>query len=307
MSVRMEVFDRTHMERALSLALREGEKAVTLVPALSSLLSREKVEEELNRLLAEGFGCVLLQENHLLGYILVLPPRYPDEVSREYCSPLGGSAFEEEGLRYLPRVLEEVLAQIGKLGGTGLAVTTIMENRKMEEALLSSRFRKDRVDAIRFIGESTERTAPTSTLEELPYEKTEEIRGLKEKLCAFFASPPILRHTPEAELEAFFSDEEKRVFVERSSSSSIGFFALTKHERNYLTKGIWSSYGLFVDPEARGNGSGKKLLEHALGVLEKEGETVLGTDYNTENKGAELFWNKTFHPYAMTYRKMIME
>jgi D-amino-acid N-acetyltransferase len=91
-----------------------------------------------------------------------------------------------------------------------------------------------------------------------------------------------------------FLDEKSPIkcCVAMSNDNMIGFVTWFWHPSTYLINGTIYLNDLFVQPESRNGGVGRKLIEHVYSVADKEGITEVYWHTQYFNHRAQLLYTK---------------
>lgn len=148
--------------------------------------------------------------------------------------------------------------------------------------------------------------------EELDGDERLAVLPLHQQLTAHLRSAPVLM--PEADFDAdalgrSFAERSSRVIVARIGAEVVGYLELTADGENFVTEpaGMASICGAFVAPAYRGAGVADGMLTHVVRMLDAEGVTHLGVDYELFNVTASHYWEKHFTPYTVGMTRRIDE
>ena len=305
--------EKKYVEEAVEIAIREYEAECLKCSQLIKKDIKENISELLTALFENGFGKVAIDEGRVIGYLAFYGPwdGFQGKVKGAF-SPLGGSGFSgSKRSKLASQLFEEVSGEQIKNNICAYAVSRYAHDEEVAKSFVLNGFGIRCSDAMMRL---SERALPQNEAIELICkeaigEEKKQIIELRKGFAKHLCKSPVFLPT---NLEHFFEEEvyqEGRSFIAKHKDEVIGFIQINTEGETFLTNDpkMYSLGPTFVSKAYRGEKVAERLLEYICKVLEVEGKTYLGVDWETLNPNALRFWSKYFESYTYSYFRRLDE
>lgn len=313
--IRMEIveFTENYITEARRLAAENYEEERAHVPTLPGI-NEIPMERELT---ANGLGTAAVEHGRLLGFWGCVGPweREYGSLASGVFTPIHAHGAVQEGRAELYRRMYQALAD--KLVRRGIAyhsISVYAHDTQALSGLFTYGFGMRCVDAVRDMKEVPVPggTAGTVVFRESGQTDFPEIRKLRAGLGRHLGESPCFIMMDEDSIANWQQRKESggvRMFTAWNGKEPVAYLEITDEGENFVTGGreVQNVCGAYCMPQYRGRGIMQMLVNYVMGVLQAEGYTKLGVDYESINPTAWGFWNKYFEAYTYSLTRRIVE
>ena len=327
-------FGYEHIPEAAALALscyEEERRAVPALPEIHSVPDLEGFAEnhmgaaavEDGRLV--GLLCSVAPFEHVFGSTDVkgvFSPMLANAAVYENRAAIYAALYQYAALKWVQAgayshavcLYAHDEAALGQFFRYGFGLRCVDSIRTMERIDM-----KKRSDGHRLLGNGSahEEKAEMAPLEEFVFtelrpEEFSRIYPLESMLNSHYHKSPFFMNRRLESCEEFCEDcvkNKDRCFAALLNSRPCAYLKLSETGETFITRdsGYIHITGAFCLPEYRGRGLYQNLINYAADILEKEGYTRLGVDFESINPTAYGFWSKYFAAYTQGVVRRIDE
>jgi GNAT superfamily N-acetyltransferase len=320
MNIRVENFERCHVEEAKEIAFMNYEEERCQVPALPRIDNFP----DLKHFADNQLGAAAFSGNRMLGFLCAYEPledTFGTTNVRGTFSPIHAHGVvpteiikrKGETDRYNKGRIYSLLYQQAakKWVGRGIAshaIALYTHDREAINSFFCNGFGLRCIDAIRTLTDIPSEVDMDKSLlkicgyNEVPREKwgllLEQHNGLISHLGE---SPAFMRFDLIDEEELYRrTSEDVRYFAAVVDDSFIAYIKISNDGENFATQDrtMMNICGAYCKPEYRGTGVYHNLLRYLMITLKNEGYHLLGVDCESINPTAYGFWPKYFTEYT---------
>lgn len=306
-------FELCHVAEAVCIAKKQLERECAAVklplcdcPDLSGL--------------AKGIGVAAMDDGRMVGYLCAFGPfkgMFGTSGTGQEDQFVGVfSPIEAHGVagdappRTWQRLYQAAAEKWAKAGAFYHAIALYEHDEAAKAALFRYAFGQRCADAIRRVEPLGAEPVPGVECRELPPGSTEVVRHLRIGLDIHLCQSPCFMVRTEGCRQAWLEsvkDRQSRLFAAMAGEKAIAFIEVTEEGENFISAhpGMLNICGAYCEPEWRGSGVSKALLDFILCKLKGEGVAYLGVDYESMNPTAAGFWEKYFQPYTASLVRRI--
>jgi len=304
-------FAMIHMQAAEKLALmnyNEERRAVALLPPIDAV-------PDLTMFAENGLGVAAFENGEMLGFLGCLEPweNAFGSAARGTFSPIHAHGAIKEGRGMIYKRLYQAAAEKWvKKGITYHAIGLYAHDGEAIGALFSYGFGLRCIDAIRAMEGLGSGRSENIAIRELSRDAVADVRDMRQMLMTHLGNSPCFMDSSQVAFDAWIARAEKRnsrIFTAECEGQPIAFVEVQADGENFITEAsdMLNICGAFCLPAFRGSGVAQAVLDHAIAVLQNEGYTKLGVDFESFNPTASGFWLKYFTAYTKSVVRRIDE
>jgi len=296
-------FNTTHVKEAEKLALmnyNEERAAAALLPQIDRI-------PDLTMFADNGLGAAAFDGEKMLGFLCCCSPwdNAFRSAARGTFSPIHAHGVIKENRSMICKKLYQSAAEKWvKSKITYHAIALYAHDSVSIEAMVSYGFGLRCVDAIREMKSIEAVHNKDVDFCELYESERVKVRDMQRMSAEHLeCSPSFIAYGGGAEGRA------SRVFTAIKEGRHIAFIEIADSGEAFVTgeADMVNICGAFCLPEFRGTGIFQSLMNYAMSVLEHEGYTKLGVDFESFNPTASGFWLKYFTAYTNSVVRRIDE
>lgn len=256
-----------------------------------------------------GIAYAAWEEEVMVGYLGFYAPfdGLFGPVSGSFSPLHGHAAVEQNRAQIYSRLYQSAAADLVERDATSHAVVLHASDATGIHSFFVNGFGVRTIDAMRRVERilgASEIDLEGVTLDEMDASERASLLPLHNGLTQHLNESPALMWAEdfaEQEMLDVLERRASRHFVARDRGRVIAYMELTAHGENFMTVSPTTRNicGAFMYKEYRGKGIYTALLDFLLAVLQNEGHTHLGVDFEGFNPTARGFWLKHFT--ATTY------
>ncbi len=259
-----------------------------------------------------GLGVAAFQNGRMAGFLCCTDP-FPDAFQatgvKGVFSPMGANAAGGDR-KVLAALYREAARKWVRAGAVSHGVCLFAHDLEAQRALYQLGFGLRCVDSIR----TAERIFPENrdmyTYSELREEEFPMVYPLEAAMAASFRESPFFMNRPLADQGTFCRElrgNRDRCFAAWRGGELAAYLKLSVQGETFLSgrPDYRHVSGAFCREERRGIFRG--LLDFVLGILQQEGVSRLGVDYESLNPAASGFWPQFFQAYTAGVARRVDE
>lgn len=302
----MEVvdFNREHLSEAAVLGMACYEEERRASPALPLVERMPGLEDYAG----SGMGAAALENGRLVGYLCGFGPfdhPFGSTDVRGVFSPMGANAARREQCGKIYAALYRHAARAWvRAGAVSHGICLYAHNEEAQKQFFQYGFGMRCVDSVRLLNPVPCASSGEWEFVELSPEECIRIYPLERRLNEHYRTSPFFMNRALEPLEKFrdrCETGEDRCFAARLRGSDCAYLKLSKTGETFITENApfyRHITGAFCLPEHRGKDVMQNLLNFVQDILQKEGCTHLGVDFESINPAAYGFWEKYFTAYT---------
>jgi len=298
-------FEKQHIEEAKKLALMNYHEERAIVCELPEVGDVPGLEYFANN----GLGVVMYDGGKLLGFLCCNPWENAFNTGAKGAfSPIHahGAAAMDRGVIYQ----KMYRAAAKKWVGNGIAyhaVALYAHDTQAVNAFFQYGFGLRCMDAVRSMANiECASTCDGIFFVELKKDEAIQIRKMRKLLATHMAESPCFMGTPSDWLNRV-EKRDSRLFVATVEKIPVAYVEVMENGENFATEtvGMKNICGAFCEPDHRGKGVMRGLLNHVVSELRSQGVSRLGVDFESFNPEARGFWLKYFTAYTNSVARRI--
>lgn len=314
--MRLEIFSEHHIAQASALALADYRQERRLVPAMPEIAA----VPDLSEFVKNGLGAAALEGDRLVGFLCALDPfdcAFGSTDVRGVFAPMGAHGAAGDREKVYARLYQFAAEKWVRAGAMSHGICLYAHDEAAHRQFFRYGFGQRCVDAIRRLDE--EDLAPLGgeyELTELAGSDYRLVYPMEQALHRHFQESPFFMNRGLAGCEDWAEEKRQegaRWFAAKRRAAGgcdarqqgriCAYLEISPCGETFIADGsAYPGYqhvtGAYCLPEHRGSGLYAALLQYAMGVLQREGFTHLGTDYESINPAAAGFWPKYFAEYT---------
>lgn len=285
----------------LALAGYEEERRkVAFLPAKPPAL-------ELSSFAKNGLGVAAYENGRMAGFLCCTNPFDHAFRSTNVCgvfSPMGANAAVPVNREKIYAAMYQSAARKWVLAGAvSHGICLYAHDTASQRQFFRYGFGLRCVDSIRLMVPDECHPCGEYEVRELAIDEYQRVYPLYQKLNEFFCSSPIFINR-DLESQKDFCDacerDHLRYFAAISQGEMCAYLEISGSGETVLSEnpGYQHVSSAFCLESHRGKGLYRNLLNYTIGILQKEGYTHLGVDFESLNPAASNFWSKHFAAYT---------
>lgn len=318
-------FSSEHLQDATRLAMANYEEERAFVRELPEITDSLRFPK-LNCFAENGLGVAAYENGKMLGFLCCFEPwkgafDMIDSLGT-FCPVHAHAAVKDNRARIYQRMYEAAAKTWAERKILGHAIGMYAHDHEGIRAFFEYGFGQRCADQLRAITpvyalDMENKASVTNTVlgktvsfRELAVSEFPKVRKLRRSLDNHMKESPCFMQSTADEFEQWLSRVEagnRRTFVAEVDGQPIAYLDVTDSAETFVTyhPQMANINGAYCQPEYRGCGISKDLLDYVQSVLSSEGFSLLGVDNESYNPTAAGFWRKHFTAYTCSVVRRI--